>query len=54
MALYEEAIDNCEKLLKEGNSSDKRLLALKLSLRFNLACSYDKASRIGEASEMFK
>ena len=54
MTLYEEALENCEKLLKQGNSEDKRLQALRISIRFNLACSYDKASRIGEASEMFK
>jgi len=40
--------------LKEGNAEDKRLLALRITLRFNLACSYDTASRIGEASEIFK
>lgn len=52
--MYEEAIENCDKLLKEGNADDKRLLALRITLRFNLACSYDTASRIGEASEIFK
>lgn len=54
MVLYEEALDNCDRLLKEGNPGDKRLTALRINIRFNLACSYDKASRIGEASEIFK
>ena len=54
LKLYEEAIENCDQLLKEGNADDKRLLALRITLRFNFACSYDTASRIGEASEIFK
>ena len=56
---YEEALANCEKLLKQSGSesegaADKRVQALHLTIRFNLACCHDKASRIGEASEMFK
>ena len=50
----QEALTNCEDLLSKGNSEDKRLLALQLHIKFNLACCHDKASRIGEASEMFK
>ena len=50
----QEALTNCENLLSKGQSDDKRLLALRLHIKFNLACCHDKASRIGEASEMFK
>jgi len=52
--LYEEALVNCDTLLKQSKSEDKRLQALQLTIKFNLACCHDKASRIGEASEMFK
>ena len=51
---FEEALSNCDKLLAQGNAKDKRVTALRLTIRFNLACCYDNASRIGEASEMFK
>ena len=51
---YKEALANCDKLLKEGNAEDKRVLALRTTIRFNMACCHDKASRIGEASEIFK
>ena len=51
---FEEALSNCEKLLSEGNAEDKRLKAMRISIRFNLACCHDKARRIGEASELLK
>jgi len=51
---FEEGLSNCDKLLELGNSEDKRLLALRLTVKFNLACCHNKASRIGEASEMYK
>ena len=54
MAHFEEGLKNCNTLLEKGNAEDKRLQALRLTMKFNLACCYDKASRIGEASEMFK
>jgi len=54
LQLYEEARANCERLSAEGCSEDRRLKALSITIRFNLACCHDKASRIGEASEMFK
>ena len=52
--MYEEAHKNCVKLLAESGVEDKRLKALHVTVKFNLACCHEKASRIGEASEMFK
>ena len=51
---FEEALANCDKLLAEGNSADKRITAMRLTIRFNLACCHEKFSQIGEASEMLK
>lgn len=51
--LLEEALKNCNELIKLDGSDD-RIKALKITIRFNLACSLDKANRVGEASELFK
>lgn len=51
---FEEALANCDRLLAEGSPTDKRITAMRLTIRFNLACCHEKFSRIGEASEMFK
>lgn len=51
---FEEALANCDKLLAEGNPTDKRVTAMRLTIRFNLACCHEKFSQIGEASEMLK
>lgn len=54
--VFEEALANCDKLLAIDTESaaDKRILALRITIKFNLACCHDKANRIGEASEQYK
>ena len=49
-----EAFTNVDKLLEEGNKSDNRVRALRHTIRFNLACCYDDANRIGEATDLLK
>lgn len=41
-------------LKNDGSAEDSRLKALRISIRFNLACCYQKSSNIGEATEIFK
>ena len=50
--LLEEALRNCNTLLKA--EEDDRIKALKITTKFNLACSYDTANKFGEATEIFK
>ena len=52
--MYEEALKNCDRLLTESGVQDKRVRALQITIRFNMACCHEKACRIGEASEMLK
>ena len=52
--LLNEALKNCDQLLSEGNPDDKKLQALRVTLRFNLACCHEKSARIGEASDLLK
>ena len=55
MKNFDEALTNCEKLLSESqDTEDRRLQAMRISVRFNTACCHDKASRVGEASEIYK
>jgi tetratricopeptide (TPR) repeat protein len=51
----EEALKNCDMMVgEEGTTDDTRLKALKMSIRFNLACCFEKNDKIGEASDIFK
>ena len=52
--ILSEALSNIEKLLEEGNKGDNRVKALRHTIRFNLACCYDDANRIGEATDLLK
>ena len=38
----------------EEPQKDKRLMALRLNIRFNLACCMEHAHKIGEATELFR
>ena len=51
---FNEALVNVEKLLAQGNKSDNRVKALRHTIRFNLACCYDDANRIGDATDLLK
>mgnify|MGYP006101763277 FL=1 len=60
----QEALKNVEKMIDVSNVSttpadeepqkDKRLMALRLNIRFNLACCLENAHKIGEATERFR
>ena len=52
--ILSEALSNIEKLLEESNKGDNRVKALRHTIRFNLACCYDDANRIGEATDLLK
>jgi tetratricopeptide (TPR) repeat protein len=53
-ATLEEALKNCDTLLEKGDKNDTRVKALRITTRFNLACSLEKNLQIGDASELFK
>jgi len=48
-----EARSNTEKLLK-AQDDDKRLVALRLNIKFNLACCYESQHKIDLATDIFK
>lgn len=59
-----EALKNVEKMIDvstvsttpadEEPQKDKRLMALRINIRFNLACCLENAHKIGEATERFR
>lgn len=54
---FSQAIENCDKLLevkKEGFEDHNKLLAIRITARFNLAYWYEMEHKLGDASEIYK